>query len=683
MSIDLWTEASVDVEAENAELRQTRAKVACASLWPFLALATTVGEFEHRLALVSDRIVDRVDADLIEPVTASLRADFRILASDGDNDADDQGGGSDGGAGDADDSGGKPQWLQDKISGTGAKHDDYEPDKPRKGTHDAATEDDEDDPNYWKSLTDKHSRRVTAADDVRGESLMQSGNGVADANVPQGPQPGQIGRNTQTGQGAGDPFSGGSNPFSQSGPLTQSNPNAGTGLAPGTDMQKMKQMGVTGGLQFFHASLGRWVALDDDANSGAGNPDYFVGGPEAGPQTGRTEQYPTFPDGSPGDPVDPLGGMFPMQPSPWVTPPDKAWRETPMNFTPPGGGYHPDAQRSGSRLPFAVAAEVGDTAKCRNCTQPMKRTGSGWIHTGRHGAEADDQCPGVPDAVTKNSASQNPNYFAGGGEGAAGDQQSGFPADVSQPEEDWMVDDYGTLQQPEQDTGARVGRRHASETHLAPDSDPNLGTEYDSPQEAERYRRMRNGEKPGDRDSSTIGRKQAFYDPTDPSVGMVRTAADPYGGDNPYDTSSAGGGGAPQAPPVMTPGGPGAEAMPPMNPGPGGVAQTTPPRQMPGGAATPPGGAANANAPQPTDRQATALHHRAGDTRERPTAQNPYGTDDPFDAKTWENAATQAPRIPMEHMNFNGPQNPGARTPIRTTTAPGTGGQRPEEDEDD
>ena len=81
MTVDLWSEASRDVEAEQAHLRMARAKVATASIWPFLALAKSESEFEHRLALTADRITERVEPELIGPLVASLREDFRLTAS--------------------------------------------------------------------------------------------------------------------------------------------------------------------------------------------------------------------------------------------------------------------------------------------------------------------------------------------------------------------------------------------------------------------------------------------------------------------------------------------------------------------------------------------------------------------------------------------------------------------------
>jgi hypothetical protein len=71
------------------------------------------------------------------------------------------------------------------------------------------------------------------------------------------------------------------------------------------------------------------------------------------------------------------------------------------------------------------------------------------------------------------------------------------------------------------------------------------------------------------------------------------------------------------------------------------------------------------------EQKAAAFRRVAdGDSLERPTAENPYGTDDPFDAKTWDTVRNQRPMVGLEHMNFNGPQNPGARERIRTIHSP-------------
>lgn len=81
MTVDLWTEASRDIDAEQYELEFSRAKVAVTHLWPFLSLAQSEGEFEQRLAIAASRIAEHSGESLFEPVMASLREDFRMTAA--------------------------------------------------------------------------------------------------------------------------------------------------------------------------------------------------------------------------------------------------------------------------------------------------------------------------------------------------------------------------------------------------------------------------------------------------------------------------------------------------------------------------------------------------------------------------------------------------------------------------
>jgi transcription elongation factor Elf1 len=89
---DLWTSASVDVEAENLDRHLTSARIASAAVWPFLAAATSEVEYTNRKALAADRI-DRVaaavaenDPALFSVVRASLEdgfdQDFAVLHAD-------------------------------------------------------------------------------------------------------------------------------------------------------------------------------------------------------------------------------------------------------------------------------------------------------------------------------------------------------------------------------------------------------------------------------------------------------------------------------------------------------------------------------------------------------------------------------------------------------------------------
>lgn len=80
---DLWTEASRDLEAERAQLRLFEAQQRCADLWPFMALARSQEELDHRLALVRDTLDMRVpDPIMQEALLEGFTANFKIGYAD-------------------------------------------------------------------------------------------------------------------------------------------------------------------------------------------------------------------------------------------------------------------------------------------------------------------------------------------------------------------------------------------------------------------------------------------------------------------------------------------------------------------------------------------------------------------------------------------------------------------------
>lgn len=102
MTYSLWDEASRDIDAEASLRTQASAQVAARELMPFVALALTEAELEHRLALAEDSIATTAAAAGVSPadVEERLRATWALLAeakgdlpwdkdSDGDVDADD------------------------------------------------------------------------------------------------------------------------------------------------------------------------------------------------------------------------------------------------------------------------------------------------------------------------------------------------------------------------------------------------------------------------------------------------------------------------------------------------------------------------------------------------------------------------------------------------------------------
>jgi hypothetical protein len=85
---DLWSEATRDVEAERHERVITASRIEASSYWPFLAAAQTEAEFDNRLALIEDKIVEGaqriatdegVEDNVVPEILASLRSDWKLL----------------------------------------------------------------------------------------------------------------------------------------------------------------------------------------------------------------------------------------------------------------------------------------------------------------------------------------------------------------------------------------------------------------------------------------------------------------------------------------------------------------------------------------------------------------------------------------------------------------------------
>jgi hypothetical protein len=173
-------------------------------------------------------------------------------------------------------------------------------------------------------------------------------------------------------------------------------------------------------VQIWHEGKRQWITVTADA---PGNPAYFSGGPEAGPNTGQTGSFPVEPGGP--DPVDPINGnvplsptnvlepanRFPAQPQPWTVPADKGWVEYPMT--------------------------LGTTTATLH-THPG--FGPGVVMQGSQGK--------LGEWNTLHSASNfvpeqaNPNYFDQGQVGLESPEGAGFPVDEALPEPNERVDLY-------------------------------------------------------------------------------------------------------------------------------------------------------------------------------------------------------------------------------------------------
>lgn len=79
VTASLWDNVVTDQDAVERHQLITKAKVALAGTWPFLAAARSEGELEHRIALVSEQIERRAPEPIRTEVLAGLRADWKTL----------------------------------------------------------------------------------------------------------------------------------------------------------------------------------------------------------------------------------------------------------------------------------------------------------------------------------------------------------------------------------------------------------------------------------------------------------------------------------------------------------------------------------------------------------------------------------------------------------------------------
>ncbi|HEY0645649.1 MAG TPA: hypothetical protein VGD39_19695, partial [Nocardioides sp.] len=395
---DLFTEASRDLEAEHLSLRLAHAKVSVAHLWPFLALAQSADEFNHRLALTHDRIAAQVPEDLMEVTITALRDDFSEM----------------------------DRYRQQELA------------------------------------------RVAAA-----------------APAPAAPAPVQPGQQVWH-------------------HTKQAWVTVTAGQEPGLPNQPMTR----------HNDLG--------------NSDYFEGATEEGPNTGSDGGFAQFPAGP--DPVDPLNGMFPMQPSAWTVPPNAGWVERPMQLTPGAG------RKSGSR------PSTQDLASRKGLAQAAVRNVLG--------------SAGYVDEGVQTGPGPNPGFFAGGTEGVGGDPQAGYPVDLAvQDPDDRANEIYGAVP-PQQSSGSGQGgaqpysnpgvAHQSSVRHTAPGGGEHApyklvegdggwyvenakgerkNSEPKSKEDARQFQKALYANVPGAAESAQ--KAASFHDPADPRVRVVAQEGTP------------------------------------------------------------------------------------------------------------------------------------------------------------
>lgn len=722
---DLWVEASRDIEAENAETELTLAKMATASIWPFLALAASDVEFDHRLALAEpqiDRLVPKVAVR--EQVLESFREDFREVTA-----------------------------LKTAVEITYQPNDEFRKNIIRRQLN-------------MRDEAERNGEEYEpedAEEDWRREGSLQAGD------------------------------------------------------------------------EFFHAASGTWMRVAVETPTGH-NPSYDDNTPEGGPATGIESR--NFASAPP-DPYDPINGEYPLQPSAWTVPPDKAWVERPMNFAP----YQTQASRHVAAVEWehsdsgdqAFGFEPGTSNEIAHILRPYSGSdqyvanyypkgfdtpegqeqrfpvqsiehGKSEVERRHHGSKrtANEFGTSVPvgegshytDEGVETGLGPNPNFFSGGTEGATGDPQSAFPADVSLDEPNERADWYQNPQQPVSmdstglgqmisakdnhgvcagdgcgrpvyrqgntwkhlDSGLDdqhnvllhtshpwvqqrlSGRRSAEYKYVKQRGDKwvitQKGTgkvlsEHDSQDDAEAsframmmhkhegaQRTARDGwpyEEEGLRrqeELAEIGRARrqnanedraraqsadneqdfldrlrnqgSFHDPFDSSVRMIRRAdvssSDMGTGQQPADTSGAG---TPNPPSTMLQGGPGQEAMPPQTIPNGSVSSD------PFAPRTPSAPAAPAMPAMPTTPMpgVTGGRRQAAEVRGRPTAEDPTGgIGDEYTNNTWDNALKQSPRQDPQQRGINTPQRPSAPIPqisSETEGRPRPGEGEPEDDDEE
>lgn len=376
---------------------------------------------------------------------------------------------------------------------------------------------------------------------------------------------------------------------------------------------------------FEHLALTESDVPDGGAETAnGGNPAFFDSGPEAGPLTGDSGQ---FAQAAP-DPWNPMNAQYPMTPSQWTVPPDKGWVERPMEF--------------------GKAASAG-------YTDEGVQTGTG----------------------------RNPEYFAAP-EGVT-NGQDGFPADVSLPEPDERVDNYGSVAPQTGQTSAPTpsySNGHSATRFVVAEKDNHGACAHcNSPvyRDGDSWKHLTGDPGHGvrlhddhpwvvsqqaNRVMAASNRRVAHW-----VLAEVSSSAD-VAGDTAQNQADPMG--APPTPQSMEPGGAGSVAGQPL---------TIPNDSVsthPFAGQNPP----QASASAPGMGMGVMGSRYTADTMNRPTAENPLGvgSGDEYDLNNWEAPAEQRPRQDANSRRVNTPQRPGEPIPVRSSEGE-PGGEEDDEEE--
>lgn len=667
----LWTEATRDLDAELAQKDAFVAKQATADLWTFLALARSDEEFEHRLAMISDEVDQRVAPQHRQAVFDGFRENFRL---------------------------------------TGAKTDEEseEDDDDKK--------DDEDELNATGGLQVWHvasQRWITAAAEpgAQNPAYFSGGEELGPNTFNTGNYPVEV--------GGPDPW----NPMNGNAPMPPSSAVQPANRFPAEPQpwstppdkqwgENPMQFPTGPGLQYRQsAQAPMQPSVPNPGWQQPSNPEFFGQGNEGvASQDGQYPEDIALPE--PDDRVD----AYQTQSNPIGDVPGM----TPEFSGPPVQTVNYPQYVTGSWHEAADSSNVGACA-ADDCGRPVYRKGKKWEHLEPHlrgnhkvllyedhpyvqqqRAAMRHTAPGGGEHAPYRIKKVDGGYAVFNDKGERKNDEAKSYGEARRFQKGLYKNVPGAKGSAEQDeqqkTSARgKRRRHAAARGTGPHTVISDEEDPDSGPNAEGYS-FRQGEQvhvtgysPPDadgkvwaevrhpRDRRDVGfldpdnlrpHRQAsahparFFDPrlaadqqpqTDGTGGMA--------GGGSSGGSPASQGVSPPVPPSMRPGGPGSQAMGPMGGHPGGGVP------QPG---TQPGGPTSAPAPPTPPKPGTTamldpsvasfFHHAEGLVRERPSVFNPSGIADPYDEATWNGPAQMQPRQPAHEMHVNTPQK--ARQPI-------------------
>jgi hypothetical protein len=651
---DLWTAASLDLEAEHAQLRLFEAQQRTADLWPFVALARSNEELGHRLAMIQDTLSERVpDPTLHTALIEGFTANFKVSFADDLN--------SDTGEDEA------PDASTSGLIGDGSSQQDQD------GTPDLTA-------SLHVPLQIWHAAKrqwITITADASPNPAYFSGG------PEEGPMTGQTGTYPVEVDGP-DPW----NPINGNMPLPPTN--------------------VIEPANRFPAEPQPWTVTPDKA--WVENPMQFTQGPRAHATTATLRTFVGYgqpmvqvgpacqPDGrwytlhQGGTPQSPRDGFQPEQSNPYYFdqgsvgleseqsagfPVDEALPEpderVDMYQNPQSGagghGMPLPGDFGGPAVNMVIPPQYVTSAKnnvgaCATCHRPVYREGSKWHHLdahlkGDHNVMLDADHPWVQQ-MAHSSALRTATIRR---------VQGGYAVFVQGQQRTRPMTYSAALLVKEAN---QYIKKDGDQWVILQKGTGKILSHHDSEEKAQAaFAAMEMNKHSGARVAT-----RSFFDLRKVAEGTDPTTANPFG--QPAGTSPPMTMPAPNPPPTMSQGGPGAEAAPSMSSG------GTP---SAGSANVPqPGAKSGSSSAIPTTAVKVAAFFHVGEdmVRGRPTAESPTGVPDEYTANTWEGPLTTHPRQSPTARGVNTPQQPGSPIPqISSSDNPGQNERSAEQDDED